>query len=222
MTNFPFLKRVAQKNKPIVMSVGASYLSEIEEAVRFLNENGSDDLTLLHCVLSYPTNYDDANLNFITHLKSVFPMCRVGYSDHTPPDPNMIVLTTAFLLGATVIEKHFTLDKTLNGNDHYHAGDPDDFKKAVANFDLINKILGSSYKTVLDCERIPRREARRSIFTARDLQKGDRIKEKDLICKRPGTGLPPKYFDLVVGSTVNTELAEDSLLSLNDLVDFLE
>lgn len=125
----------------------------------------------------------------------------------------MITLATAYLLGAEVIEKHFTLDKTLPGNDHYHAGDPEDFRKAIANFKLIDSILGSAEKTVLDCELVPRREARRSLVLTRDMKKGEVISEKDIMAKRPGTGISPQYTEIVVGRKILQDLAEDTVLT---------
>ncbi|MCF0115610.1 MAG: N-acetylneuraminate synthase family protein, partial [Erysipelotrichaceae bacterium] len=178
-----------------------------------IKEEGCPELCLLHCVLSYPTANEDANLSVITTLNTVFPDCTIGYSDHTVPDPTMTVLSTAYLLGADVIEKHFTLDKTLKGNDHYHAMDPEDCKKAVANFELINTILGSPEKTVLPCEMVPRREARRSLVLTRDMKAGEVLQVSDLMPKRPGTGISPKFIDVVVGRPVKTDLAEDTVLT---------
>ncbi len=213
LTNIPFIQYIAKKGKPIYLSTGASYLSEIEEAVRVIRKSGCQELCLLHCVLSYPTKYQDANLNMILHLKNAFPRITIGYSDHTLPDPSMAVLTTAYLLGATVIEKHFTLDKKLPGNDHYHAMDPQDLKMAVDNFELINTISGQSQKTVLDCEIIPRREARRSLVLTRDIHKNDTITATDLTAKRPGTGISPKYTEIVIGRKVLQDLPEDTILT---------
>ena len=122
-------------------------------------------------------------------------------------------LQTSYLLGAEVIEKHFTLDKTLSGNDHYHAGDPEDFKKAIANFKWIDTILGSAEKTVLDCEMIPRREARRSLVLTRDVKSGEIIKKEDIMPKRPGIGISPIYTDIVIGRSVKMDLAEDTILT---------
>ena len=212
ITNIPFIKYIAKKGKPIYLSVGASYLSEVEEAVRAIQEEGNNDICLFHCVLSYPTKNEDANLNFIKHLKAVFPDIKIGFSDHTLPDESMTILTTAYMLGADVIEKHITLDKTLEGNDHYHAGDPEDFRKAVDNFKLIEKILGSEKKTVLECEQTPRKQARRSLVLTRDMKAGEILTEKDLVAKRPGTGISPKYFDIVLGRTLKEDLPEDSIL----------
>ena len=112
-----------------------------------------------------------------------------------------------------MIEKHFTLDKTLPGNDHYHGGDPEDFKKAIANFKWIDMVLGSPEKTVLDCEIIPRREARRSLVLTRDMKAGEVIKAEDLMPKRPGTGISPRFVDIVIGRKVNQDLAEDTILT---------
>lgn len=213
LSNIPFIRHIARKGKPIYLSVGASYISEIEEAVRVMKEEGCPDICLLHCVLSYPTKNSDANLNMIKTLKRIFPDVRVGYSDHTLPDDTMTILTTAYLYGAEVIEKHFTLDKTLPGNDHYHAGDPEDFKKAISNFERVIEISGSEEKKVLDCELIPRREARRSLVLTKDMKAGERITEKDVMAKRPGTGISPKYMDIVLGRCVNQDLKEDTVLT---------
>lgn len=217
ITNIPFIKYIARKGKPIYLSVGASYLSEVEEAVRAIKEEGNNDICLFHCVLSYPTKNEDANLNFIKHLKAVFPDIKIGFSDHTLPDECMTILTTAYMLGADVIEKHFTLDKTLEGNDHYHAGDPEDFRKAVDNFKLIEKILGSEKKTVLECEQTPRKQARRSLVLTRDMKVGEILTEKDLVAKRPGTGISPKYFEVVLGRALKENLPEDSILTWENI-----
>ena len=138
---------------------------------------------------------------------------KVGFSDHVAPDNTMMTLATAYLLGAEVIEKHFTLDKTLPGNDHYHAGDPEDFKKAINNFRWIDTVLGSPEKTVLSCESVPRREARRSLVLTRDMKVGEVIKKEDLMPKRPGTGISPIYTDIVVGRKVLKDLEEDTILT---------
>ena len=149
----------------------------------------------------------------IQTLKNDFPDVRVGFSDHVAPDDTMMTLATAYLLGAEVIEKHFTLDKTLPGNDHYHSGDPEDFKKAIANFRWIDTVLGSAEKTVLECEITPRREARRSLVLTRDMKKGEIIQKTDIMAKRPGTGIAPKFTDIVIGRTVNQDLCEDTVLT---------
>ena len=213
LSNTPFIRHIARKGKPIYISLGAAYLSEAEEAVRVIKEEGNNQICLLHCVLSYPTINENANLNVIKTLKTVFPDLMIGYSDHTMPDDNMAILTAAWMLGAEVIEKHFTLNKTLKGNDHYHAGDPTDFAKFVANVDVLTAALGSSEKTVFPCEMVPRREARRSLVLTRDMKAGEIITEQDLMPKRPGTGINPRYMDIVVGRKVLRDLEEDTILT---------
>ncbi len=213
LSNLPFITHIAKKGKPIYLSVGASYLSEVEQAVRTIRETGNNQIALLHCVLSYPCKNEDANLRIISTLKRIFPDITIGYSDHTLPDDTMTILTTAYLLGAEIIEKHFTLDKSLPGNDHYHAGDPEDFRKAVNNFRLVNTVLGQSEKTVLPCELIPRREARRSLVLTRDMKKGEVITETDLIAKRPGTGISPTYQNIVIGRALLQDCPEDTVLT---------
>lgn len=213
LSNLPFIRYIGQKGKPVYMSVGASYLSEVDEALRTLKESGCKDIVIFHCVLSYPTDPKNANLRVIETLKQVFPDVRIGFSDHVAPDDTMMTLSTAYLLGAEVIEKHFTLDKKLPGNDHYHAGEPDDFKKAIDNFKLIDKILGSPEKTVLDCEIVPRREARRSLVLTRDMKAGEVIKAEDIMPKRPGTGIPPTYADIIIGRKITRDLDEDTILT---------
>jgi sialic acid synthase SpsE len=213
LSNTPFIRYIAKKGKPIYLSVGAAYISEVEEAVRIMEEEGCPEICLLHCVLSYPTKNSDANLNVIKTLKRIFPNVKIGYSDHTLPDDTMTILTTAYLYGAEVIEKHFTLDKSLSGNDHYHAGDPDDFRRAISNFERIVEISGSEEKTVFECEKIPRREARRSLVLTRDMKAGETITEQDVMAKRPGTGISPKCQDIVIGRKVTKDLEEDTVLT---------
>ena len=213
LSNIPFIRYIGSKGKPVYISVGAAYLSEVDEAIRNLKEVGCKEIVIFHCVLSYPTDPKDANLRVIETLKKNFPDVKVGFSDHVAPDEGMITLATTYLLGAEVIEKHFTLDKTLPGNDHYHAGDPEDFRKAIANFKLIDSILGSAEKTVLDCELVPRREARRSLVLTRDMKKGELISERDVMAKRPGTGISPQYTEIVVGRKILQDLPEDTVLT---------
>lgn len=213
LSNLPFIRHIGAKGKPVVLSVGAAYLSEVDEGIRTLKEAGCKDITILHCVLSYPTDPRNANLRVIDTLKRDFPDVKVGFSDHVAPDETMMTLATAYMLGAEVIEKHFTLDKTLPGNDHYHAGEPEDFKKAISNFRWIDTVLGSPEKTVLDCEQIPRREARRSLVLTRNIRAGEVIQKEDLMPKRPGTGISPNLMNIVIGRKVIKDLSEDTILT---------
>ncbi|OOF07896.1 acetylneuraminic acid synthetase, partial [Salinivibrio sp. PR5] len=213
LTNTPFIEYIAKKGKPIYLSTGASYISEIEKAVRVILDAGCTNLCVMHCVLSYPTKDEDANLGMISHLKTIFPQLEIGYSDHTLPDPSMTILTAAYMLGATVIEKHFTLDKTMPGNDHYHAMDHNDLRRASENFELLSKVYGSNIKSVLPCETIPRREARRSLVITNNLSAGDKIKPEHLMSKRPGTGISPEYIDVVLGREIKRDVEEDTVLT---------
>ncbi len=219
ITNIPFLRKVAAKGKPVVLSTGAATLGEIDIAVDTLAHAGCRDIVLLHCILNYPTENVNAHLRMITGLQRAYPDRLVGYSDHTLPDDSMTSLVTAHLLGAVVIEKHFTHDKTLPGNDHYHAMDVHDLTRFVALVDRIHTLLGpSEHKTPIATEAISRRNARRSIVLAENVAAGHRLEAADLTYKRPGTGVSPLHWDEVLGRTVARALQEDEVLQWEDLV----
>ena len=213
LTNIPFIKAIALKNKPIILSTGASTLKEIKEAVNAIEEVSNVDIGLMHCVLSYPTKDEDANLLMIKDIKEQFEGYDIGYSDHTKPDDKMLILTTAYLYGANIIEKHFTLDKTLTGNDHYHAMDVEDVKTFNENIELINKIKGKKVKQPLVCESSSRKEARRSIVASKDIKKGEKITKDNITFKRPGTGISPSKVDEIIGMNANEDITEDTLLT---------
>ena len=217
LTNIPFIQYIAGKNKPILLSTGAATMGEIKDAVNAIEEVSTVDIAIMHCVLSYPTAYEDANLLMIKDLAETFPDYEIGYSDHTKPDKNMAVLTTAYNYGATILEKHFTLDKTLQGNDHYHAMDPDDVIKFKWNIHFLSKINGMKNKQPLICESSSRRQARRSIVAAKDIKKGEIISSDDLTFKRPGTGIYPSEIDDVIGKTARIDILEDTLLDFDML-----
>lgn len=217
ITNIPFIKYIAKKGKPIYLSTGASFLYEIDEAVQTIFNEGCTDICLLHCILSYPCKNEDANLNKIKSLKQIYPNITIGYSDHTIPDDSMTVLSAAYMLGAEVIEKHFTLDKSLKGNDHYHSGNPDDFRKAINNFKLLKQVCGDGNITVLECEQTSRLEARRSLVLKNKIKKNQIIQEEDLIAKRPGNGIPPKYTEMFVGYKSKKDFDADTILTWNIL-----
>ena len=213
LTNIPFLRKAAAKGKPVVLSTGACTLSEIDIAVGTLAGAGCRDIVLLHCILNYPTDNANAHLRMITGLQRAYPDRLVGYSDHTMPDDAMTSLVTAHMLGAVVIEKHFTHDKTLPGNDHYHAMDVHDLARFVALAGRIHTLLGSSdHKAPIATEAISRRNARRSIVLARDVGAGHRLEAADLTYKRPGTGISPLHWDEVLGRTVARAMQADDVL----------
>ena len=212
ITNLPLLKMCASKKKPILLSTGASNIDEIKYAVEFLEKNGCPKVIIMHCILNYPTPNDQANLNMIDDIKKHFPSYELGYSDHTLPDDKMLILTSAYLKGANYIEKHFTLDKNLTGNDHYHSADPLDFKKFVENINLLKVVSGSNIKKCITTEEKSRLNARRSIVSKRDINEGQIITEDDIICKRPGTGLSSIEFYNVIGKKLSKSIKEDQIL----------
>lgn len=213
LTNLPFIAYMAKKGKPILLSTGASNLDEIHEAVDCIRQYNDRELVLLHCVLEYPTPYDHANLSKINTLTQEFPQVYVGYSDHTKPDACYDVVKTAYLLGAVVIEKHFTLDKTLVGNDHYHAMDPHDAEAILQGIQHIERLKGSAELHSLSTEQAARENARRSIVAAVDISAGDILTEKMLTFKRPGTGISPRDLPRIVGRAARTDIKKDSLLN---------
>ncbi|MGQ4832786.1 MAG: N-acetylneuraminate synthase family protein [Candidatus Asgardarchaeia archaeon] len=217
ITNMPFIKYIAKKGKPILLSTGASTIGEIEKAVNTIKSEGNNQIALLHCILNYPTPYENANLLMIRHLKNVFPQYVIGYSDHTIPDEAMLVLTTAYLLGARVIEKHFTFDKSLPGNDHYHSMDYHDLKRFVENIKLIRTILGKEYKEYIESEIPARKYARRSLVATRDIPEGTIIERDMITAKRPGTGISPEFLEIVIGKKAKRNIKEDQILTWDDI-----
>jgi len=210
LTNKPFIEYICQFEKPIILSTGASHLYEIQEAVSWIEKSGNP-LALLHCVLNYPTPDENANLGMILGLKRAFPDKMIGYSDHTLPK-DMKVCEMATMLGSVIIEKHFTHDKTLPGNDHYHAMDKNDLKLFRENLKRTFEILGSFKVEALEDEALARANARRSLVAVRDIPKGKIMKREDLTFKRPAHGISPKFIDEVVGKYAKEEIPEDSVI----------
>jgi len=214
ITNHPLLRYIARKGKPILLSTGASTIGEIDDAVRVIEEEDSDpELCLLHCILQYPTYPENANLGMIGHLRDLYPQYTSGYSDHVPPDKGMITLLCSVVHGAKIIEKHFTLDKSLEGNDHYHAMDPGDVRKFRENVELLCTTSGSSWKAPIDVEESGREYARRSLVAARQIGKGEKIIPEDISIKRPGTGISPTMLDVITGRTANRRIEADEILT---------
>ncbi len=210
LTNLPFIEYQCQFGKPIILSTGASYHWEIQQAVEAIEKHGNT-LCLMHCVLNYPTPDENANLGMIQGLKRHFPQVVPGYSDHTLPG-EMDILIRSILLGAVVIEKHFTHDKTLPGNDHYHAMDKEDLKNFWAKWEEVKTSLGTYALTALADEEPARRNARRSLVAARAIAAGAVITHEDLTWKRPASGISPKDIDVVVGQKAARAIAEDEVM----------
>ena len=210
ITNKPFIEYMCKFGKPIILSTGGSCINEVKEAVEWIKAKGND-LSLLHCVLNYPTEDINANLGMIKGLKSEFPNTIIGYSDHTLPN-DMKVLEIATLLGAEIIEKHFTFDKSLPGNDHYHAMDKEDLKVYFKLIERNNLILGQFDVDYLESEAPARKHARRSLVALKDIPKGKTIEYSDLTWKRPAHGVSPKYIDSVIGKIASKNIIEDEVI----------
>ena len=211
LTNLPFIEVLCGFGKPIILSTGASDLWEITQAVGTITAHGNP-LALLHCVLNYPTPDEGANLGMLLDLRRRFPEALPGYSDHTVPDAEKTVLTTATLLGAQLIEKHFTHDKTLPGNDHYHAMDLADLRDIRRRIDAVLTIVGDQEKHALESEAPAREHARRSLVAARPIQAGTTISATDLTWKRPAHGISPREYSTVLGKRARVDIAEDDIL----------
>ncbi|MBL4652966.1 MAG: N-acetylneuraminate synthase family protein [Flavobacteriales bacterium] len=216
ITNLPFIEFLCEFGKPILLSTGASYLWEIQQAVEVI-QNKKNELCLLHCILNYPTDDENANLGMIHDLKLKFPNTLLGYSDHTLPK-DMKALELATVLGAKVLEKHFTHDKTLPGNDHYHAMDKEDLKMFNMNMIRVQELMGSYNKYPLKSEEPARKNARRSLVFNKSLDKGSLISKEDLTWKRPAHGVSPKDIAQVCGRILAVDIAEDDLVQWNQLV----
>ena len=182
-----------------------------------LKINKCKNIVLLHCILNYPTQDKDANLNMISSLENNFPDHVIGYSDHTLPSKDMNNITTAYLLGARVIEKHFTINKKMIGNDHYHSMDYKDLKIIRSKIKNLHEIIGDKEKNYLKSEKNSRKFARRSIVARKFIKKNELIKPSDLICKRPGTGLEPKKIKFIIGKKAKRDLIEDQIIFKKDI-----
>lgn len=218
LTNVPFLRKVARTGKPIVLSTGASTLAEISRAVSTLRAAGCHQLALLHCVLNYPTPNFNAHIRMIEGLKRSFPDLQVGYSDHTLPDDAMTALVLATALGAVILEKHFTHDKALPGNDHYHAMDVNDLRRLGVLLDRTLELMGTEIeKTAIASEAPARQHARRSVVSAAALPAGAVLAETDLTTKRPAHGIAASEWDSVIGRRLRHAIPDDHVLQWSDL-----
>lgn len=212
LNNIPFVKYQARKGKPIILSTGASNEAEIDETMSAIRSVNDCPIILLHCVLEYPTPLEHANLNKIVSLKKKYPDIIVGYSDHTKIIPNYDIQKTAFNLGAVVIEKHYTLDKTIKGNDHLHSMDDVDAKNIIDSITEIVKYRGDYGLTCLESEKISRQNARRSIVANCDIMKGSIITSEMLTYKRPGTGINPAREQDIIGKKAACDIKDDTIL----------
>lgn len=216
ITNVPLIRQCSSKGKPMILSTGASSLPEIEFAVKTAREAGAESIALLHCVLNYPTPPTNAQLAMIPVLKRVFPDCHIGYSDHVVPDQTLSALEMATMLGSTILEKHFTHDKTLAGNDHYHAMDKADLQVFTSRLARFTELFGHPTPD-LKLQAQARLHARRSVLAARDISAGELLTHDNLIAKRPGNGISPIHWDELIGRRANRDLTEDERIAWRDL-----
>ncbi len=223
LTNIPFLRKIAAKNLPTILSTGMASLEEIAEALKAFQAERlscnlisplSTALTILHCTSNYPCPIEDANLLAIRTIHDAFHL-PVGYSDHTL---SLNLPLVCIGLGSRVYEKHFTLDKNLHGPDHAASLDPSELKTLVENIRFAEKCLGSAEKVPTIEELEIKKLVRKSIVIKSDKNKGDRISEGDIAFLRPGTGLPPKYYDQIIGAIVARPVKKGSFLSMDDIL----
>jgi sialic acid synthase SpsE len=213
ITNVPLLERVAATEKPVALSTGASTLDEVAAAVATLRGGGAPDVALLHCTLSYPTAPEDAALGALVALRSSFPDAVLGYSDHTVPPVSFAAIETAVGLGARVVEKHYSLDTSKAGNDHYHAFDPVGFAELRVRLDLVQELLGRPEKLVLPAEEAARVGARRSVVARGDIACGTVLTREMLDVKRPGGGIEPAELETLVGRRSARDIEDDTPLA---------
>lgn len=212
ITNYPYIKKIAQKQGDVILSTGMSTNDDIQNAVDVLLKWGktNDQITILHCNTEYPTPFEDVNLLAMHSIAQRFKT-RVGYSDHTR---GIEIPIAAVALGATIIEKHFTLDRNLPGPDHKASLEPAELKAMVSAIRHIEQALGSSEKKVSDSERKNIAIARKSIVASTNIKKGEQLTENNITVKRPGTGISPMRWEEVLGTTAIRDFIEDELIEL--------
>lgn len=212
ITNYPYLKKIAQYKEDVILSTGMCELKDIENALKVLTVHGvgKEQITILHCNTEYPTPFEDVNLRAMIEIRDKFGV-KVGYSDHTK---GIEVPIAAVALGASVIEKHFTLDRRMPGPDHKASLEPDELKAMVASIRNIEQALGTGHKTVTASERKNIAVARKSIVAACDINKGEVMTEDKLTVKRPGDGISPMRWEEVVGTRAIRDFKEDELIEL--------
>lgn len=212
ITNYPYLRKIAQYQEPIILSTGMCELSDIEAAMNILLQFGvkKEQITILHCNTEYPTPFADVNLKAMLEIGEKFGV-QIGYSDHTK---GIEVPIAAVALGATVIEKHFTLDKNMEGPDHKASLEPDELKAMVSAIRNIEQALGSGHKTISESERKNIEIARKSIVAACPIKAGELLTEENLTVKRPSNGINPMRWNEVVGTRAVQNYNEEDLIKL--------
>lgn len=212
VTNYPYLCKIAHYQEPVILSTGMCEMSDIEAAIKVLADNGLsiDQITVLHCNTEYPTPFKDVNLKAMLTIGDKFGV-KIGYSDHTM---GIEVPIAAVALGATVIEKHFTLDKKMEGPDHKASIEPDELKAMVTAIRNIELAFGTGHKSITESERKNLEAARKSIVASRQIKKGELFTEENLTVKRPGNGISPMRWNEVIGQIAKRDFLEDQLIEI--------
>ena len=212
ITNLPYLRFIASQQKEIILSTGMATMKEVDKALAVLVQGGAklDDITVLHCTTNYPTLMHEVNLNAMVSLGREFDV-KVGYSDHTE---GIEVAIAAVALGATIIEKHFTLDRKLPGPDHKASLEPNELKALVQAVRNIETALGDGVKRPMDSEIANKKAARKSLVAKTGIQKGELLTKDNVAVKRPGTGISPMEWDEVIGTVATKDFTEDELITL--------
>jgi N,N'-diacetyllegionaminate synthase len=213
ITCLPLIKHVAEKGKPMILSTGMATIDEIKEAVKVIESTGNDQIILLHCTLSYPTALRDANLRMMYTIQEAFPDLPVGLSDHTI---GTIVPIAAVAAGAKMIEKHYTINKSLlYSPDHPLSVDPGELKEMIKQIRIVEEVLGSPIKEPVEAEKEALKFARRSVVANVRILKGALITKDMITFKRPGTGISPKFFDQVIGKKAKRTIEEDEVITFD-------
>ncbi len=212
VTNYPYLRKVASFGEEVILSTGMCEMNDIEAALEVLLGNGlhKEQITLLHCNTDYPTPYEDVNLRAMIEIRNRFDV-SVGYSDHTR---GIEVPIAAVAMGASVIEKHFTLDRNMEGPDHKASLEPDELKAMVNAIRNVESALGDGHKTISPSERKNMAVARKSIVAATRIKAGELLSEQNLTVKRPGSGISPMRWNEVIGQKAKHDFNEDDLIEL--------
>lgn len=210
ITNLPYLLKIGKLKKKVILSTGMSTLNEINVAVKVLNDNGTHKITLLHCNTEYPTPYEDVNLQAMLTIKDTFNL-EVGYSDHTL---GVEIPIAAAAMGASVIEKHFTLDRNMEGPDHKASLEPDELKAMVRAIRNVEVALGNGVKKPSKSEMRNMTIARKSIIAKRNIKKGEVFTEENLTVKRPGNGISPMRWYEIIGKSAIRDFEEDELIEI--------
>ena len=210
ITNYPYLVRLAKTHKPVIMSSGMATVEDIESAIRVLKGNGLEDLSLLHCTTEYPAPFEEVNLKAMEYLKNKFGL-KIGYSDHTK---GIEVPIAAVAMGAEIIEKHFTLDKNMEGPDHKASLEPDELLMMVKAIRNVELAIGDGVKRPSKSEVKNKAIARKSIVAQKRILKGEAFTENNLTTKRPGTGISPMLWNEVIGQVAKKTFEVDELITL--------